>query len=111
MATISESQVENVKVLTLEGGLTFDGVPPLLRPFEAATSAGVVVVNLAGVGMVTTPGISLLLAAQQRLMKKGGRLILSSVPPMFCDVLKRCKLDRVFTFAQDDAAAMALVRK
>lgn len=111
MATISESQVDDIKVVTLEGGLTYEGVGPVTRPFEAATGTGVVVVNLAGVGTVTTPGISLLLAAQQRLGQKGGRLVLSSVPPLFRDLLKRCKLDRVFTFAPDDGAAISMVKK
>lgn len=110
MATISEAQVDGVTLLTLEGGLTYEGVVPVSRPFEAATRAGAVVVNLADVKTVTTPGISLLLSAHQRLGQSGGRLILCQVPPLLKDLLRRCKLDRIFTYATDEQAAFQMVR-
>ena len=110
MATISEAQVEGITLVKLEGGLTFEGVVPVTRPFETATRAGAVVVNLAEVKTVTTPGISLLLSAHQRLGQTGGRLVLCSVPPLLRDLLKRCKLDRVFTYAADDEAALRMVK-
>ncbi|QOV91536.1 STAS domain-containing protein [Humisphaera borealis] len=110
MATISEVQIEGVTLLKLGGGLTFEGVVPLTRPFESATRSGAVVVNLADVQTVTTPGISLLLSAHQRLGQTGGRLVLCSVPPLLKDVLRRCKLDRVFTFAVDDEAALQILK-
>jgi len=110
MATISQANLDGVTLLKLEGGLTFEGVVPVTRPFEAATCAGAVVVDLAEVKMVTTPGISLLLSAHQRLGQTGGRLVLCAVPTPLKDVLRRCKLDRVFTFAVDEAGALQMVK-
>ena len=110
MATISEANLEGITLLKLEGGLTFEGVVPVTRPFEAATRGGAVVVNLADVKMVTTPGISLLLSAHQRLGKAGGHLVLCAVPATLKDVLRRCKLDRVFTFAPDDQEAVEMAK-
>jgi anti-anti-sigma factor len=112
MATISESRHEDgLTVVRLAGGLTYDGVMPVTKPFEAATRAGGVIVDLADVALVTTPGISLLLAAHQRLSHGGGRLVLTAVPKRLVDLLRRCRLDRVFTFTSDEAAARELLRE
>ncbi|MDB5297921.1 MAG: anti-sigma factor antagonist [Phycisphaerales bacterium] len=105
MATISEIKAtDGSTVLRLAGGLTYDGVTAVARPLDAAVAAGgTVVVSLADVSIVTTPGISLLLSAHQRLAHAGGQLVLSAVPPNLRDLLRRCRLDRVFTFAPGDA--------
>lgn len=111
MATICETRHEDgLTVVRLAGGLTYDGVVPVARPFEMATQAGGVVVNLADVSLVTTPGISLLLSAHQRLSHGGGRLVLAAVPRSLVDVLRRCRLDRVFAFAPDESGARELLR-
>ena len=111
MATISETRDEDgLTVVRLAGGLTYEGVMPVTKPFESATQAGGVIVDLADVALVTTPGISLLLAAHQRLSHGGGRLVLTAVPKRLVDLLRRCRLDRILTFADDQAAARELLR-
>ena len=112
MATISETRHEDgLTVVRLAGGLTYDGVVPVTKPFEGLTASGRVIVDLADVSFVTTPGISLLLAAHQRLGHTGGRLVLAAVPKALADLLRRCRLDRVFTFAADEQVARHLLRQ
>lgn len=110
MATLTETKQDDVTVLHLAGGLTFDGVVPLSRPFEAATRGGSVVIDLSGVPVVSTPGLSLLLSGLKRVQHHGGRLVLTGSTPGVRDLLRRCRLDRVFTLADDPSAAIGLFR-
>jgi anti-anti-sigma factor len=109
MATLTETRQADVTVLRIAGGLTFEGVTPVSRTVESATRSGRVVIDLTDVPVVTTPGLSLLLGAQKRLTHAGGRLALSGLTPNVRDLLRRCRLDRVFTIASNaDAAVEAL---
>jgi anti-anti-sigma factor len=105
MASLTESQLDHLKVIRLSGPLTFDGVVPIARRFEALTGSGSVIVDLAGVPVITTPGLSLLLSALKRLQHHGGQLVLIGLVPNVRDLLRRCRLDRVFVAAEDEAAA------
>ncbi|HEX8914808.1 MAG TPA: STAS domain-containing protein [Humisphaera sp.] len=107
MATLTETRHGDVTLLRIAGGLTFEGVTPVSRPVESATGGGRVVIDLTDVPVVTTPGLSLLLGAQKRLTHAGGRLVLSGLTPNVQDLLRRCRLDRVFTIAPDADAAVA----
>jgi anti-anti-sigma factor len=111
MATLTEIRLDDVTVIRLNGGLTYDGVIPIAKPFEACTRGGAVVVDLSDVPIVTTPGLSLLLSALQRLTHGGGRLVLFGLSRNVLDLLRRCRLDRVFTIAADEAEAVASLRE
>jgi anti-sigma B factor antagonist len=109
MATLTESRVGQVTVVKLVGGLTYEGVVPVTRPVEAATTGGRIVIDLADVPVVTTPGLSLLLSAQKRVSHAGGRLILAGLTPNVQDLLRRCRLDKVFSLSPDVPTATSLL--
>jgi len=100
MATLDESQMNGVKVLRLAGNLTREGVEQVEPAFAAAVRGGPrVVVDLDGVDLLTTPGITMLLAAQRELKQARGRLVLSGVRGMTDDVLRRCRLQTILPVA------------
>lgn len=100
MATLNQSEVRGVKVLRLAGSLTRDGVDQVEPAFVAAVRSGpCVVVDLHGVDMLTTPGISMLLAAERELKQAQRRMVLSGVRGMADEVLRRCKLHTILSVA------------
>ena len=111
MATLIESQLDHRPLIRLAGPLTFDGVVPIARRFEALTGSGSVIVDLSAVPVITTPGLSLLLSALKRLQHHGGQLVLIGLVPNVRDLLRRCRLDRVFLTAEDEAAAERVLMK
>ncbi len=107
MATLDQSDVRGVKVLRLAGSLTRDGVDQVEMAFVAALRGEPrVVVDLHGVDLLTTPGISMLLAAERELKQAKGRLVLSGVRGMADEVLRRCKLHTVLSVAPTLEAAV-----
>lgn len=110
MATLTECRQDDIAVLRLIGGLTYEGVVPVAKRFEAQTCNGHVIVDLAEVPIVTTPGLSLLLGAQQRLTHAGGKMVLVGLSANIADMLRRCRLDRIFTLLPDATAAVTLLR-
>ena len=111
MATLTETHLGKHIVIRLAGGLTFDGVGPISRQFDALTTSGSVIIELAGVTIITTPGLSLLLSALKRLQHHGGQLILAGPSTNVREVLRRCRLDRVFTLADDEPAAQRMLEE
>jgi anti-anti-sigma factor len=111
MATLTETRLDDVMVIRLTGGLTYEGVIPVSKSFDAATRGGAVVIDLSDVPIVTTPGLSLLLSGLQRLTHGGGRLVLTGLSGNVLDLLRRCRLDRVFAIAADEAGAVAALRE
>ena len=109
MATLTEEKCNDVTWLRLVGGLTFDGVLPVIKLFEAATVGGRVVVDLSEVPIISTPGLSLLLSGLKRQQHHGGRLVVASPTRHVRDLLRRCRLDRVFDLADDAAMAAAIL--
>ncbi len=107
MATIDEISSGNVKVLRLCGDLTYDGVAPLAGLMEAAIPGdGRVVIDLSGVPIITTPGISLLVAAARRTSACGGRLVVTGAYGVVDSVLRRCRLDDVLPLLKDSTEAL-----
>jgi anti-anti-sigma factor len=69
-----------------------------------------VVVDLSGVTMITTPGITMLVAAERNVRRRKGKLVLCGLTGRVEQVLvERCRLDAVFTVKTtvDDAVASA----
>ena len=96
MASVSHSDVEGVRVVSLRGALDHEGVRPVEAAFESATAPGSrVVVDLSDVDMLTTPGISMLVAANQRIAGSGGRVVVTGASGFVDDLLRRCRLDQV----------------
>ena len=109
--TLTRSESAGVTVLRLAGPLTHETVPVVRRAFDAATDgAARVVVDLAEVPVLTTPGLSLLLTATRRLAEGGGRLVVTGTQGIVDDMLRRCRLDVVLEIVPDagEAARRAL---
>ena len=70
-------------------------------------SGGPVVVDLGGVDVIATTGITLLLVADRELKKAGGRMVIAGTRGLVRDVLLRCRLDKVLTLAPSAAEAVA----
>jgi ABC-type transporter Mla MlaB component len=139
MATLTQTDADGVTLLELSGGLTHDGVIPVTAAFEAATCGqpvpagaapaaaagpfspgaapapcadpGRVVVDLSDVPVLTTPGLSLLLAAARRMQNAGGRLIITGTRGRVEDLLRRCRLDAVLDIVPDPEEALRKARQ
>jgi anti-anti-sigma factor len=123
-ATVEQHEAGGVRVVRLSGSLTQKGVAdvgPLfaaaVRGDERATQArgasgsGTVVVDLTGVDVIATTGITLLLVADRDLKKAGGRLVLAGTRGLVKDVLLRCRLDKVLTLAPSADEAIASAKR
>ena len=108
MAVLEQQKVDDVLVLRIRGALDHHGVDALGAAFtEAAASASRVVVDLAGLEIMNTPGIAMLLGSHRTLQKKGGRLVVTGARGIVEDLLRRCRLDAVLTLAPTEADAVA----
>jgi anti-anti-sigma factor len=58
-----------------------------------------VVVDLGGVDVIATTGITMLLVADRELKRAGGKMVLAGTRGLVRDVLMRCRLDKVLTLA------------
>lgn len=113
MASLSHTQVEGVRVVRLAGSLNHQGVPAVESAFEAATPAGsLVVVDLSDADLLATPGIALLISANQRVTKSaGGRLVITGASGFVDDLLRRCRLDSVLTIVDSPRDAVKVAKQ
>ena len=103
--------VDGVRVLRLVGSLTQQGVQGMESSLEDALPDGArAVVDLRDVDLVTTPGITLMLAATQRLRRTGGRVVFSAARGTVLELLHRCRLDEVLELAPSEPEAFERAR-
>ena len=70
--TLEQSEAQGVRLLRLHGSLTQRGVNDVGPAFSAAMrSGGPVVVDLSGVDVIATTGITMLLVADRELKQAG----------------------------------------
>ena len=108
--TLEQSDESGARRLRLVGSLTQQGVLEVGPTFAAATrGGGNVVVDLSGVDVIATTGITMLLVADRELKRGGGRMVLAGTRGLVRDVLLRCRLDKVLSLAPtaDDAVESA----
>ncbi len=111
MATLDRADVDGVRVLRLAGSLTQQGVQSMEPAFEDALPDGArAVVDLREVDLITTPGITLMLAATQRLRRTGGRVVFTAASGVVLDLLHRCRLDEVLELAKSEPEAFERAR-
>jgi anti-anti-sigma factor len=107
MATLVATETAGVRVLRLKGSLTCEGVEEIGPAFAAEAQGPVrLVVDLADVDMIATPGITMLLTADRALKQAGGRMILTGTRDFVQELLRRCRLDSVWTVVRDPAEAI-----
>ena len=102
-AVVEQGEAEGVRLVRLVGSLSQKGVTDVGPSFAAAVrgegAGGPVVVDLAGVDVIATTGITLLLVADRELKKAGGRMVVAGTRGLVREVLLRCRLDKVLTLA------------
>jgi anti-anti-sigma factor len=113
MATLDCQNMNDLIVLKLKGALTSEELFQVEKPFEQATSRPGVraVVDLTGVDIVTTPALSMFIAAANHAKNSGGKIVFTQATPPVRDILRRLRLTQVLTTVPglDDAIAAAKV--
>jgi anti-anti-sigma factor len=111
MTTLEQSESDGVRLVRLSGSLTHKGVIDVGPAFSAATRGHRhVVVDLSGVDVIATTGITMLLVADRELKQSGGKMVLAGTRGIVRDVLLRCRLDKVLSLAPTPDAAVESVR-
>jgi anti-anti-sigma factor len=99
-------------LVVLRGRLDTAGVDVIESRFVAATAAGGrhALVDLAGVEVLTSMGIRMLLSAARAMSARQARLVLFGARELVRDVLDIAAIDSLVPHAADEAAARALLQ-
>jgi anti-anti-sigma factor len=99
MVGLHREDLDDLVVLKLKGMLTSEEVREVEEPFISLMDRpGVrVVVDLGEVEMVTTPGLSMFIAAASRAKRSGGKLVFTEAKPPVSEILDRLRLSTVLT--------------
>ena len=90
MTDMNVSQIEGITVVKLMGELTHMGTPAIERGFVLEIGAVErAVVDLSAVTMITTPGITMIIAADRQLRRKGGTLVVCGFKGTIEEVMRR----------------------
>jgi anti-anti-sigma factor len=105
----SDMLAGDVRRIGLEGRLDIDGVHAAEARFTELATAdpGRVVVDLAGVSLLASIGLRLLLAAARGQKARGGRLALAAARPAVRKVLLSAGIDRLMPVFDDLESARA----
>ncbi len=69
-----------------------------------------VVLDLLKVDYLSSSGVAILVGLKRRIETRGGKLVLLHVQTVVLDLLRVMKLDRYFSFADDEHSALASLR-
>src|SRR5437867_2628048 len=69
-----------------------------------------VAVDMSAIDYLSSSGVAILVGLKRRIESQNGKLVLCRVQPLVCDLLHVMRLDQYFTFANDEAEALALLR-
>jgi anti-anti-sigma factor len=113
MATLERTELGDVTVLKLKGSLTMEGLEQVQDQFQELTRrpGAHMLVDLTEVEMVTTPALSMFLAAASTVKNSGGRLIFTESRPPVRDILKRLRLHSVLTTVPGYEEALGEARR
>jgi len=113
MATLEHTELGDVSVLKLKGSLTMEGLDEVQNQFQELTGrpACHTLVDLTEVDMVTTPALSMFLAAASAAKNSGGRIIFTQARPPVRDILKRLRLHAVLQTIAGYEEALAEARR
>lgn len=113
MASLDQFDLEDLTILKLRGSLNADGMAQVEAAFrEASARQGArIVVDLTAVDMLTTPAISMFIAAANAVRAGGGRLVFTESPPPVHDILRRLRLHSVLETVCGLQEAMDRVRR
>jgi anti-anti-sigma factor len=113
MATLEPTELGDVTVLKLKGSLTMEGLEQVQDQFQELTRRPSchTLVDLTEVDMVTTPALSMFLAAANSAKTSGGRIIFTESRPPVRDILKRLRLHSVLHTIPGYEEALAEARR
>lgn len=91
------------------GRLDASSVGQVETPFTAAVAASGrnAVLDLTGVGFLSSLGIRLLLSSARVVTRRGGGVVLFGAQPMVADVLESMGMDQVLPLVATEAEALA----
>jgi anti-anti-sigma factor len=94
--------------------LDFAPAQELRTRFESHLKAGgrpEVVIDLSGVGFAGSAALGNFVALQRAARQNGGRLVICNVDPTVSEVFRASKLDSLFEFTADRAAALQAIKE
>ena len=112
MTNLEQIDLDDLVILKLKGSLTVDGLAQINRQFELVTHRPGVraVVDLTHVDIITTPAISMFIAAAASAAQSAGRIVFTESPPPMRDVMRRLRLHTVLTTVSGLVEAIKAVR-
>jgi anti-anti-sigma factor len=111
MADFNQIERDGLTVLQFRGSLNATGLEQIEQSFArlARQQGARVLVDLAAVDILTTPAISMFIAATRTANRHGGRIVFTQSNPRVADVLHRLRLDAVLrTIPSFEEAVSAL---
>ncbi len=108
--TIVVERESGIVVVRIVGDILLADARSLRRALsEAAAGQAQVVVDLEEVGYMDSSGIATLFETFQRVRRAGGRLELAALQRQTLELLRLCRLDRVFSIHGSVEAALHAV--
>ena len=113
MADLNCTKLDDLTILKINGSLTSEELAQVERPFGEFTAqpGARIVVDLTNVEIVTTPALSMFIAAANQAKHSGGKIVFTQATPPVRDVLRRLRLSSILVTVPglDDAIAQARV--
>ena len=101
--------------LAVSGQVVQRNISPFSDPVEEAIDGDAysrqVLLNMSGVEMFDSSGVSWLLRCHNRFQQSGGALVVHSLSPNVSDVIRLFKIDQVLTVAADTAEATRIINE
>lgn len=107
------SQAGPATVLTLSGHISTTESQVVSEALQRLMSEGSqrLVVDMAGVDLITSDGLGALIRARKTSAEVGGTLVLSGVKGNILDVFRMTRLDKIFTLYESVDSAVAALSK
>ena len=112
MANLNQIEQDGLTVVKIEGSLTSDELPGIEGPFTrlARKQGAQVIVDLAQVDMLTTPAITMFIAASRACRQNGGHMVFTQSSPRVSNLLHLLRLDDVLDTAPEFLDAICQVK-
>ena len=111
MAALDCLKLDDLIILKINGSLTAEEIAQVEQPFAVLTAqpGARIVVDLTNVEIVTTPALSMFIAAANHAKHSGGKLVFTHATPPVRDILHRLRLSAILITVPglDEAIAQA----
>ena len=112
MASIQQTDNDGLTILKFQGNLTESTLADIEDAVGhvARRQGARVIVDLAGVELLTTPAIAMFIAAARSARQHGGRIVFTQSNPRVADVLHRLHLEAILHTVADFEQALGQMR-